>query len=149
MIHIEIADELETTIDLDLVEDAARETLQYEHAPEEADVTIVLTGDEQVKELNRQYLDIDDTTDVLSFPADFIDPDTTHTYLGDVIISYPKAKAQAESGGHSLENELKLLVVHGLLHLLGYDHVDEEEKAEMWAVQTEILSRLDSPISPS
>lgn len=148
MIHIEIADELEKTIDLDLVEDAARETLQYEHAPEEADVTIVLTGDEQVKELNRQYLDIDDTTDVLSFPADFIDPDTTHTYLGDVVISYPKAKAQAESGGHTLENELKLLVVHGLLHLLGYDHVDEEEKAEMWAVQTEILSRLDSPISP-
>lgn len=148
MIHIEIADVIEKTIDLDPIEDAARETLRYEHTPEDADITILLSGDEQVSELNKQYLGIDETTDVLSFPADFVDPDTTHTYLGDIIISYPKAKAQAEAGGHSLENELILLVVHGILHLLGYDHMDEEEKKDMWAVQANILNRLNCPISP-
>ena len=68
-------------------------------------------------------------------------------YLGDVIISQTRASQQALAGGHAFEDELKLLVVHGMLHLLGYDHADEDEKARMWAQQSRILENLGCKIS--
>ena len=95
-----------------------------------------------MRELNRQFRNIDAPTDVLSFPADFSDPENGIPYLGDIIISYPSAKEQSYAGGHSIEAELQLLVVHGILHLLGHDHADPEEKADMWAAQKEILHDL-------
>ena len=95
-----------------------------------------------MQELNRQYRDIDTPTDVLSFPADFTDPESEAPYLGDILISYPRAEKQAAAGGHSTLAELQLLVVHGVLHLLGFDHAQVQEKAEMWAAQSEILHRL-------
>jgi probable rRNA maturation factor len=110
------------------------------------DLTVVMTGDEAIQELNRTYLAIDAPTDVLSFPADEIDPDTQARYLGDVIISFPRAQAQAVLGGHSVEAELQLLVVHGVLHCLGYDHAEPVEKAKMWAIQAEILDQIGCPI---
>ncbi|HRQ31500.1 MAG TPA: rRNA maturation RNase YbeY, partial [Anaerolineales bacterium] len=85
---------------------------------------------------------IDSPTDVLSFPASESDPDTGSPYLGDILISIPRAKAQAKIAGHALELEIQLLIVHGVLHLLGHDHAQPKEKAKMWKAQKEILESL-------
>ena len=107
-----------------------------------ASITIVLTDDRQLHELNRDYLDVDSPTDVLSFPALEIDPETNEIYLGDILISIPRATQQAQAAGHPLEAEVQLLVVHGVLHLLGYDHATDEEKTLMWNEQAKVLERL-------
>ena len=113
-----------------------------ESAPIDADMTIVLTDDAQLHELNREYLGVDAPTDVLSFPASETDPETGAAYLGDILISIPRATEQAQAAGHPLEAEVQLLVVHGTLHLLGHDHAEAEEKARMWKIQDEVMSRL-------
>lgn len=123
-----------------LIEAAAVKTLVHEAVA--GDLTILMSDDAQVRELNRQYLGIDAPTDVLSFPAGEADPDTGVTYLGDVIISVPQAGAQARAAGHGLEAEVQLLVVHGVLHLLGHDHAHPEARARMWAAQADVLSLL-------
>jgi len=133
-----------------LLERAARFTLDtsawlsagLESAPANADLTIVLTDDAQLHELNREYLGVDAPTDVLSFPASETDPETGATYLGDILISIPRATQQAQASGHPVEAEVQLLVVHGTLHLLGHDHAETEEKARMWKAQDEVMSRL-------
>ncbi|MBN2548852.1 MAG: rRNA maturation RNase YbeY [Anaerolineales bacterium] len=129
------------------LEQAARQVLLQTHADPEAEITILITGDEKLHELNQQYLGINAPTDVLSFPAGDPDPETGSIYLGDVVLSYPRALAQASAGGHSLEAELQLLVVHGVLHLLGYDHAEPEQKAAMWAVQSQALAELGCAIT--
>ena len=133
-----------------LLERAARLTLDtsawlstgLESAPTNADITIVLTDDAQLHELNRDYLGVDAPTDVLSFPASESDPETGAPYLGDILISIPRATQQAQAAGHPVEAEVQLLVVHGTLHLLGYDHAEAEEKARMWDAQADVLERL-------
>ena len=125
-----------------LLERAARFTLDLEPDSADADMTIVLTDDAQLHELNREYLGVDAPTDVLSFPASETDPETGAQYLGDIVISIPHAMLQAQAGGHPLEAEVQLLVVHGTLHLLGHDHAEVEEKARMWQAQAEVMSRL-------
>lgn len=119
--------------------------LQHEGVSGQA--TLVITTDEGIQDLNRAYRDVDAPTDVLSFGAqeeggEFVAAPEASAYLGDVIVSYPRAAAQAAEQGHSVEQELNLLVVHGILHLLGYDHAEEEEKAAMWATQDAILRGL-------
>ncbi|RJP55541.1 MAG: rRNA maturation RNase YbeY [Anaerolineaceae bacterium] len=135
---------LETSLDLpfstDLLEQAALAALTHQSA--EGDLTIVLTDDEQIHRLNRDFLGIDAPTDVLSFPASETDPETGARYLGDILLSVQRAEAQAQAAGHSLADETRLLVVHGVLHLLGHDHAEEEEKAKMWMAQGEILEGL-------
>jgi probable rRNA maturation factor len=106
----------------------------------------VITGDTELQQLNKDFLGIDSPTDVLSFPSDEVDPSTGKLYLGDIIISYPRAVQQAQGEGHPVSAELELLIIHGTLHLLGYDHGESEEKQRMWAVQTEILSATHNPI---
>lgn len=101
-----------------------------------------ITDDEELKSLNLQYRGINKTTDVLSFPADFTDPDLESRYLGDIVISYSRAEKQAQKRGHFIEAELQLLVIHGVLHLLGYDHGELKEKEEMWSIQSRILGKL-------
>lgn len=130
----------------DLLRKAASETLRRIDAPSRSGLGIVITDDSQLQKLNREFLGIDEPTDVLSFPADETDPDTGELYLGDILISYPRALAQSRSGGHSLQDEVQLLVVHGVLHLLGYDHDEESTSAEMWAAQAEILNTLGCAI---
>ena len=131
-----------------LLERAARLTLDLQRdspqgaVPAGADITIVLTDDTQLHELNREYLGVDAPTDVLSFPASETDPETGMTYLGDILISIPRATQQAQAAGHPLEAEVQLLVVHGTLHLLGYDHAEAEEKDRMWKAQAEVMSQL-------
>jgi len=149
MIHLQISENISPALQPLELERAAIETLSTMAAPESADLTIVLTDDDQIHQLNREFLEIDAPTDVLAFPADYIDPDTDASYLGDVIISYERAVVQAQGGGHALEHEIELLVVHGILHLLGYDHADPQEKAKMWEAQASVLHRLGNPLSPS
>src|SRR5687767_15354127 len=138
MIHIES----EFTIPNDMLERAARAALEQHAESPNSELTIVLTDDARLKELNRDYLGIDAPTDVLSFPASETDPETGARYIGDILISIPRAQAQADAAGHPLESEIQLLVVHGVLHLLGHDHAQAEEKARMWQAQAEILAGL-------
>jgi probable rRNA maturation factor len=140
MIHVES----DFPISEKLIESAANAALSHHasSASPEAELTIVLTDDTRLRELNRDYLGIDAPTDVLSFPASETDPETGARYIGDILISIPRAQAQADAAGHPLESEIQLLVVHGVLHLLGHDHAQAEEKARMWQAQAEILAGL-------
>jgi probable rRNA maturation factor len=140
MIHIEINPSLPTVLAPAILENAALAVLAHQAA--DGDLSIVLTDDAQLHELNRNYLGIDAPTDVLSFPASETDPETARRYLGDILISVPRAEEQARVAGHALEAEVQLLAVHGTLHLLGYDHAEAEEKARMWKAQAEVLERL-------
>jgi probable rRNA maturation factor len=153
MIYIQIDESLETAsvltgLDPVILERAALQVLEHAGADPNAEATIVLSDDAQLQDLNRQFLDIDAPTDVLSFPGGETDPDSQALYLGDVIISLSRARAQAAAGGYALQDELQLLVVHGVLHLLGHDHAEEGEKAVMWAAQAEILESLGCAARP-
>jgi probable rRNA maturation factor len=121
---------------------AARAALAHEAAPVPGELTIVVRDDAALRELNRTYLGHDYATDVLSFPADEVDPETGARYIGDIALSLPRARAQAKAAGHLLKAELQLLVVHGVLHLLGHDHAARSEKAKMWKAQEEVLRGL-------
>jgi len=152
MIYTQIADTLEFTPQDPRPEDleawmaqAARTVLDAVSMPEEAELTIVLSDDAQLRALNNEFLGIDAPTDVLSFPAGDEDPDTEAEYLGDILISYPRAQAQAVAGGHTVQAELQLLTIHGTLHLLGHDHAETDEKAKMWSIQADILRQLGLP----
>lgn len=138
MIHIES----EFDFPRELIKRAAHVALTHQGQSPDMDLSIVLTGDKRLQELNRDYLGIDSPTDVLSFPASESDPETGAPYLGDILLSIPRAKAQAKTAGHALEAEVQLLVVHGVLHLLGHDHAKPGEKSKMWKAQAEILAGL-------
>ena len=138
MIHIES----ETSFPQVLLERAAKAALEHQAQSLDSELSIILTDDARLHELNLNYLGVDAPTDVLSFPASETDPETGARYIGDILISVPRAQTQAEAAGHSLESEVQLLVVHGVLHLIGHDHAEAEEKARMWKAQAEILERL-------
>ena len=138
MLHLEA----EFPFPQNLLERAVNAALAHESESLDSELSIVLTDDSRLQQLNRDYLGIDAPTDVLSFPASEMDPETGACYIGDILISIPRARAQAESAGHPLEWEVQLLVVHGILHLLGHDHAEPEEKARMWKAQAEILETL-------
>ncbi|CUS02249.2 Endoribonuclease YbeY [Candidatus Promineifilum breve] len=123
---------------------AANQTMTHLAVADGAAVTLLLTDDEYVQELNRHYRGEDQPTDVLSFPAGDPLPGSEELldYLGDIAIAVPFAQRQAEAAGHSLEAEVQLLAVHGVLHLLGHDHLDPAEKTAMWQAQAEVLQLL-------
>ena len=141
MIHIVIEPSLPESVPEGVLERAAAEALLGAGSAD-ADLTIALTDDAHIQALNRDFLGHDFPTDVLSFPAGETDPDTGALYLGDVVISVSRAAAQAREAGHSLEAEAQLLVVHGVLHLLGHDHGEAQDRDRMWSAQAEILQRL-------
>ena len=139
-----------------LVIDAA---LELADCPYEAEINLLLTENAQIHEMNLEQRGIDRPTDVLSFPMvdydkpanfdpledaseDYFNFETGELVLGDIIISVDKVYEQAESYGHSLERELGFLVAHSMLHLFGYDHMEEEEREQMEARQREILNGL-------
>ncbi len=130
----------------ELARQTAGQALAHEGQPETLDLTIVMSDDEEVRGLNDQFMGIDAPTDVLSFPSEEIDPESGERYLGDIILSIPRAREQASQGDHSIETEIQLLIVHGVLHLLGYDHADPAQKARMWSVQAAILKELGSSL---
>ena len=112
---------------------------------------LVIAGDDTVHKLNRSYRGVDDTTDVLAFALSessseggepFVSPPDEIMHLGEVIISYPQAKRQAEEQRHSIGRELALLVAHGVLHLLGYDHEHPEDEQRMRALEAKVLDAM-------
>ena len=132
-----------------LVRRAVVATLAYERFENEAEISVTFTDDEGIRRLNAQFRGIDKATDVLSFPltdfegSDEPPVDGDEITLGDIVVSLERAEAQAEEYGHSFEREVAFLCVHSMLHLLGYDHVDDEEaEADMRRRQTEILEQM-------
>jgi len=123
---------------------AANEAMTHQQVSEGAALTILLTDDDYIQELNRQFRDEDRPTDVLSFPAGEPMPgnESLLEYLGDIAIAVLVAERQATEKGHPLVAELQLLAVHGVLHLVGYDHLESDEKEKMWGVQRTILMHL-------
>lgn len=135
------------------------ETLAYENCPYEAAVDITLTDNEGIHAMNREFRDMDCPTDVLSFPnvdytepadfselerraEDYFDPESGELCLGDIVISVEKVYEQAQEYGHSPLREYAFLIAHSMLHLLGYDHMEDQEALEMERRQEEILCRL-------
>ena len=134
-----------TTFDTEKVELAVSETLRM-HNSENCEVSVLLTDDPHITQLNREYRDIDASTDVLAFAmqeGDDNNPMTTNI-LGDVVISLETAERQAKSQSHSLEDEVIFLTVHGVLHLLGYDHQTQNDASVMFEKQETIIQRLNS-----
>ncbi|MCR5737841.1 MAG: rRNA maturation RNase YbeY [Eubacterium sp.] len=156
-----IENEYEKNLDLDyekIIQDVVEEAVNFVQCPYECEVSVSIVDNEAIHELNRETREIDRPTDVLSFPmleytepANFSDveedvsnfnPDTGELILGDIVISYDKVIAQAEEYGHSLRREFAFLVAHSMLHLFGYDHMEEAERVEMEEKQEIILKNL-------
>ena len=131
---------------LALMEESARLCLTKEGIPEEnCEFSVSFVDREEIKELNSTYRGVDKITDVLSFPQfeDFSElPEDQIICLGDIVICEDRAKEQAEEFGHSYEREIIYLFTHSVLHLLGYDHMDEDEKAEMREREEEVMMEL-------
>lgn len=158
---IDIEKEYEGDIGLpyeEIIERVVLEALDYESCPYECEVNVLLTDDDAIREMNARFRELDRSTDVLSFPmidyeapADFegfddrgelFNPETGELLLGDIVISMDHVRDQAREYGHSEIRELAFLTAHSMLHLLGYDHMEEEERRQMEEKQEEILHKL-------
>lgn len=128
---------------------AFRETLAALELAQNTSVTLRLTNNRVIRHYNFAWLGIDAPTDVLSFENPYIDPETGEHYLGDIIISYEKARRQAKEGEHSIYQEVEMLFVHGLPHLAGYDHGDEDDWLDMSSMQDLILKKTANPLRNS
>ena len=130
---------------LGLVRSVAERCLAADGLTGTYQLSITIVGDERIRELNAEHRGIDAVTDVLSFPlqsddgASFVLPPSAPTHLGDVVVALGRAAEQAEEYGHSLDRELAYLTVHGVLHLLGYDHEVEADREAMRVREEEIL----------
>ncbi len=144
--EIDVQNEDAYPLDEDRLKTAVLAVLTRHEVEDGTAISVVITSNEDVAALNRDFRGVDSPTDVLSFPADIPVLPGESPYLGDLIIAYPYASAQAAREGHMLMDSLSLLVVHGTLHLLGYDHDTMENKAKMWDAQSEVLVALG--ISP-
>lgn len=158
-INIEYETEKELAVDYEkIIHDIIPAALDYEECPYEAEVNVILTDNEAIREINRDYRQIDAPTDVLSFPMiefekesdfshvedaveDFFNPETGELILGDIIISVEKVVEQADKYAHSQERELAFLLAHSMLHLCGYDHMADMEREIMEQKQREILAK--------
>jgi probable rRNA maturation factor len=127
--------------DIQNLTNVARSVLSYVNALA-GDLTLVYTDEDTIRALNHQFAGLDQPTDVLSFVDGNPDLETSRTYYGDVVIAVPIAEQQARNAGHSLRDELTLLTTHGVLHLLGFNHSEEDESEKMWTMQGEILRHL-------
>jgi probable rRNA maturation factor len=149
-IEISVEVEFRGLVDEDSVRRIARRVLKAEGPTPPYEVSLVFTDCRTVQQLNRDYRGVDEPTDVLAFgmlpqkednPSFVLPPDGI-AHLGEVIISYPRAVEQAQEEGHSVDKELALLIIHGILHLLGYDHEQPEEEAKMRAREKELLEQI-------
>ncbi len=138
----------EASLPVERLRRAVNWVLERYLAPPQSGVTVVLTDDDEVRAMNKQYRGIDQPTDVLSFPSepDLGLEDEEAPYLGDLILGVPYIQRQAEDEGHSLSDGLVLAAVHGTLHLMGYDHDSAAHQRAMWDVQAEALKALDVAI---
>lgn len=143
----------------DLARTVIEAALDYEECPYEAEVNLLLTTNEEIQKMNAEFREIDRATDVLSFPMvdyeepgefefleeadEYFHPETGELMLGDIVISKEKVLSQSEEYGHSPRREYAFLIAHSMLHLMGYDHMEEEERLCMEAKQRDILDRLN------
>jgi len=135
------------------LEAVAKKVLEAQGAGAEAEMSLLIATSERIKELNREYLGEDEPTDVLAFSAreegaglPFIHPPDGLLHLGEVIIAYPQAVIQASEHGHPVKKELAILLIHGLLHLLGYDHDEPGSERRMRAREAELLSYIEGDL---
>lgn len=149
-INVLIDDRFEEYLDINWLQSVVRQVLMAQDVSSDAEVGLVIASQERVQELNRGYLGKDTPTDVLAFsmlPAggepSFVLPPDGVLHLGEVIISYPQAVIQAEEQGHPVKKEMVILIIHGLLHLLGYEDEKPESKCQMVAREGEILSQIE------
>lgn len=158
-VYFEEEGELKLELDYEeIAETVVEGVLDYENCPYEAEVNLLLTMNKEIQEMNAEFRQIDRATDVLSFPMidfektgefDFLEEDdsyfncdTGELMLGDIVISKEKVVAQAKEYGHTIKREYAFLIAHSMLHLLGYDHMEEQERLEMEKKQKEILEQL-------
>lgn len=134
-------------VNTDLIKKVIAESLRYENVNNNAEISVTIVDNEEIREINNKFRNIDRATDVLSFPLidyeiEKLPDDGSKIYLGDIIISIERAEEQALEYGHSLDREIGFLTAHSMLHLLGYDHMVPEEEKVMFAKQEEILNNL-------
>lgn len=144
---IPVSEQLET-----MIEDVIKETLKSENFASDCMVSVTLTDNENIREINNEQRNIDSATDVLSFPVlEFENGELVENVgdvfedrliLGDIVVSLERAKQQCEEFGHSFEREVGYLVCHSVLHLLGYDHEDEAERAVMREKEENVMSKM-------
>lgn len=134
-------------VDLDGLKVVLQRAARTMKLPDKTVTVVTLTGDENLREYNRRYRGLDEPTDVLAFAAReratdqrFQPPPGTRDWLGDIVISLPRARRQAREAGHPMDDEVRLLAVHGFLHLLGYDHAQPAEETTMTALTNRILA---------
>ena len=149
-INVLIDEGLEGCVEVGWLQGVAEQVLVAQGAGANVELGLVIATQERVQELNRSYLGRDKPTDVLAFSAveeigaeSFVMPPDEVSHLGEVIISYPQAVAQAEEHQHSIEREITILIIHGVLHLLGYEHDEPELERRMRAREAEILSYIE------
>jgi probable rRNA maturation factor len=152
-INVLIAEGLEGCLEVSWLESVAEKVLVAQGVDSRAELSLVIAGQEEVRQLNLSYLGKDEPTDVLAFSmlpeqprgdlAPFVAPPDGIQHLGEVIISYPQAVSQAEEHQHSIKREMAILIIHGVLHLLGYEHDKPELEREMRAIEAEILSYIE------
>lgn len=137
---------LASGVDLDRVKTLLQAGARLLDVPKETVTVVTLTGDEHLREYNRRFRGLDEPTDVLAFAAQeaptdqrFQAPPGTEHWLGDIVISLPRARVQARVARHSMDDEVRLLAVHGFLHLLGYDHAEAKEETKMRELTDRIL----------
>jgi probable rRNA maturation factor len=160
-VHIEVDSAFSRKVKKTALRQAGQAALECVAKKGGAELTVFITGDARVHELNRTYRHVDAPTDVLAFRfaqdsafgqagdgVPFVSSPDAASYLGDVAISYPTAAEQALAYGHSTQEELQVLVVHGVLHLLGYDHEQPKEREEMWRLQSAVLDQLNISWQP-
>ena len=151
-ISVLVDEHLETGLEVSWLEGIARQVLEAQGVGAQAELGLFIATQERIKQLNRDYLDRDEPTDVLAFSAGegveaelppFVPPPDGVLHLGEVIISYPQAVIQAEEHRHSVEKEIAILVIHGVLHLLGYEHDKPELERQMRDREEELLGHIE------
>lgn len=145
-----ITDGIEEKIEYkEIIKEVLSKCFKEEELGNHISITVTLTNPENIRNINRKYRQIDNPTDVLSFPMyekeeiSEVKQQKYEVILGDIVISIPKVEEQAEEYGHSFKRELSYMVVHGFYHLMGFDHMKEEEKAEMREKEENILGKLN------
>lgn len=127
---------------MNIISDVVTGTLEYMKFKKEAEVSVSIVDGAQIKDLNRDFRNIDRVTDVLSFPIGDKNPETGEIVLGDIVLCAEKVISQAKEFGHTRKRELAFLTCHSMLHLLGYDHIEEDDRLEMEKLQKIILERI-------
>jgi len=144
-LNVQVLIDTDGPLPVDRLEQAVAWVLRAHDVMQGTGVSVVITDDDEIQQMNRQYRGVDAPTDVLSFPDEPL-PGEAEPYLGDLILSLPYIRRQAEAEDHTLSDELALAVIHGTLHLLGYDHDTPAHQDLMWARQEEALRALDIQI---